>query len=129
MLTLSSSVTLSKHLRRHRQSGPVFLASTTFPVVGDVYCSPLFLFALATALFHESGFLGRFLGRLGVVSLDPFEELPLPAVRSVRATVASIHSPLGPGSSFGVAITAVLSRNEIHTRSEMYCACASICDL
>ena len=43
----------------------------------------------------------------------PVEELPLPVVRSVRATVAPIHSLLGPGSSFGVAIVAVLSRKEL----------------
>ena len=118
MLALSSSVTQLKHFRRHRQSGTVFLASTTFPGVGDVYCSPLFLFALATALFHESGSLGRFLGCRGVVSLDPFEELPLPAVQSVRETVASIHSPLGPGSSSGVVIATVLSRKVLTNAHE-----------
>ena len=77
------------------ESGPVPRAGTVTPVLGEVYSSPLARLLFATTLFQVSGLLCRFRGRTGV-SLEPLVDFP--ADQSVRATVASMQSPLGPAN-------------------------------
>lgn len=68
-----------------------------YSLTGDRRGVPFARLVFATTHFHDSGFLGCFLGFQGVTSLDPLVELTLPAERRVRATVTSMHSLLGPG--------------------------------
>ena len=107
-----------KNLWQPLQSGPVSLADTVLPVLGDLYCSPLARFVLATTRFQLLGLLARFLRHHGVL-LELLVESPLHTDRRVRAAVASMHSPLGPASSLARPLHADLEKQEAQSPAKV----------